>query len=255
MSQELVDLHCHILPGIDDGPVTIEDSLKMGRMASADGIERIVTGTHIFNGVHGADKRSILRNLRETSSRFKEEGIEVELLPGAEIHLVPEILEALDKGELPTICEAGKYILLELPQMVVPSEAEELIFSLRLKGVVPIITHPERNAELISSPERTAKLVKVGSVLQVTASSLRGEFGWGTRRVAERMLKNRLAHLVATDAHDPVYRPPRLSDIQKVLASLVGKSDGERVLFDHPTRILRGEPLDLSEPRKRGLGL
>jgi protein-tyrosine phosphatase len=231
----MIDLHCHILSGIDDGPADPQTSLVMARMAAKDGITRLVASPHYRYGTSPSAE-----DIRLRVSRFNEElrreGISLEILPGADIHLTFELLKGFDTGDLPTINNT-RYFLLELP-LLMPPNIEQFIFRARTKGLVPIITHPERNYTLLTSREKLMDLREAGVLFQITAMSITGEFGEQVQSYSEMMLKKACVDFVATDAHDPVHRVPVLSAAYRDVCDILDKQQAETIFHKNPEAVI-----------------
>jgi len=244
----VIDLHCHILPGLDDGPSSIEESLEMCRIAVEDGIRTIVATPHMLNGMFPVDREDVLEGVRGISRALCEASIPLQILPGADVHLDQSVPSCLDRGELVTVADLGRHLLLELPQDIVPEGTGELLFQVQLKGVTPIITHPERNMAIQQNPAILNDLVRAGSLTQITAGSLTGAFGARVRRCSLRLLRSGMAHLVSTDAHNTGRRPPRLSEARRVVEEEMGREEAERIFLERPARILEGAHVEAPEP-------
>lgn len=240
----MIDLHCHLLPGIDDGAKSLAQALAMARIAVADGIEAIVVTPHHLNGVYdnpAAEVRSALAALR---SELKMRRIALELLPGAELHLVPELPAELAAGRALTIADRGRAALVELPVHVVPLGAEALLEALLAMDIQPVIAHPERNGELASKPERLARWVQMGCLAQLTAQSLLGRFGPLAQRASQELLSRGLIHVVASDAHRDQRRIPELSPARRRIADWLGEDIARLLTDEHPRALLAGQPVD-----------
>jgi len=242
----LIDLHVHILPGIDDGPRTLEDSLEMARLAVADGITTMVATPHLFRR-RSVDFHDLIRpdDLRQAVDRFNEqlaqEAIELTVLPGCEVPLFPEIIKFFDEGRILTINDGQRYICLEMPESVIPPATEDIIFQLNSRGITPIITHPERNLIFYEAPQKLKRLISLGCLSQITARSLTRGFGWGVSRFAKKLVRQGLVHVMATDAHSVKNRPPVMGKALEKLGKLVGKSQAWNMVATVPERIIRGE--------------
>ena len=250
----MVDLHCHILPGLDDGAEDMDDALEMCRIAHADGIHTIVATPHCKNGVYDNNETTILPVLHKLQEAVNQEGIPIRLIPSAEIHIHPELITFLEENQ--GLLLGGRYVALELPGQFVPPYAREFLFKMRLKGYTPIITHPERNSVVQANPEMFEEWVRGGVLVQVTAMSITGEFGNRVRKCALQMVRAGLVHLIATDAHLPHWRPPVLSKGRKVLEKLVGHRRAEAMVKDIPEKILKGEVVEefpIAEPQYQEL--
>ena len=238
----MIDLHSHILPGLDDGAKNIDDALEMCRVAQADGIHTLVATPHCRNGVYHNDQTKILAALKGLKEALERESISLKVLPGVDILMHPELIDFLDQN--PRLVLGGRYVLLELPSESVPSHTQDFLFKMRLKGYTPIITHPERNSVIQGDQEIVEEFVRVGALVQVTAMSLTGEFGGQARESATRLVKSGLAHSMATDAHSPDHRPPILSRGRKILEEIVGPEQALMMVEGTPEQILRGEEVE-----------
>jgi protein-tyrosine phosphatase len=244
----VIDLHCHILPGLDDGPISTKEALQMCRIAVDDGIQTIVATPHMLNGMFPVDRQAILEGVRELSQVLRQESIPLQLLPGADVHLDQSMPSYLAQGKLVTLADLGCHLLLELPQDIIPEGLGELLFQVQLKGVTPIITHPERNIAIEQNPSLLNDLISAGSLTQITAGSLTGAFGSRVRRCTLRLFEARAVHLVSTDAHDTGRRSPRLSEARRILEEMLGSEEAERIFVERPVRILEGARVEVPEP-------
>jgi len=244
----LIDLHAHILPGIDDGPKILEDSLEMARVAVADGITTTVATPHLFRhkSVNPKDLNSpevILQAVADFNRELKEAEIELTVLPGCEIPLFSDIIKLIDTNRLVTINDGKRYICLEFPDSIIPPATEEIIFELSSRGITPIITHPERNPVLYEMPQKLRRFISLGCLAQFTAGSLTRGFGWRVFRFTKRLIRDGLVHLMATDAHNLNSRPPLMGKALKKLSKLVGESRAWDMVATIPEHIIQGRSL------------
>jgi len=243
----MIDIHAHILPGVDDGAKNWEQSLEMARMAVQDGIRTMVATPHLFKGrafdlSQINDKDLILQRLAQLRQKLSEEHIPLEILPGCDFPLGFESLKLLDDGRALTINDANRYLLLELPDTSLPPAMEEICFHLQSKGITPIITHPERHMIIQEMPQKLKRLIDLGCLVQMTGNSLTGWFGRRVKKISRQLLKLGCVHLLATDAHDPKARPPLLSQAVKELSRLIGENRAQAMVNDIPEKIIAGEP-------------
>jgi len=242
----MIDIHCHILPGLDDGPRTMDEALAMARMAVGDGIHTLVASTHITPGVYENSPDRIVAAAEAFGDRLNREGIPMRIIPGAEVHITPELVHG--EGRCLRINRDTPYFLFELPHDLVPPGSERLAEALLGKGWVPVIPHPERNRELQRRPEKLEPFVKMGCLVQITAMSLTGEFGPSAQTVAEQFMKEGRAHLIATDAHNTVKRPPILSRALRRAEALVGAEAARAMVFETPEKIVNGSKVFRPSP-------
>jgi len=198
----MIDIHSHILPGIDDGAKTIQDSIDMAKQAVSEGIHTIIATPHHKNGKFDNIKSDILPLVDELNTTFKQENINLQVLPGQECRIYGEILEDYQKGDILPLNQSSHYLFIEFPSSSVPRYAERLLYDIQVEGLTPVIVHPERNAELIERPDKLYKLVKNGAVTQLTASSLTGYFGKNIQKFSQQMIQANLTHFIASDAHN-----------------------------------------------------
>ena len=247
----MIDLHCHILPGIDDGSGSLEESLSMARLAMEDGIHTIVATPHTLDGIYINPVREIISRVTTLQNALSENNINLRLCVGADVHLCPHMMEKVKNGDAGTINNAGKYILLEFPSQTIPPAVKDEIFTMKLNGITPIITHPERNLIIQRDMNILYELVRMGALCQVTAMSITGDFGETVRQCAGELFQRRLAHVIASDAHSSDIRPPLLSPAVEATAEIMGSyEEAEHMVTEVPAAILSGEAIEISEPQR-----
>jgi len=241
----LIDLHCHILPAIDDGPSDISESIEMARIAAADGIKTIVAAPHVYHpglpeAAGKADLSEVIDEKVDQLNRcLKSEKIPVEILPGGEVSsFLP-----------PDSCQRFKinhtsYLIVEFPHSHLPANAREIIFNMTVSGLRPIISHPERNPSVIQNPERLNTLVQSGALAQITAGSLTGEFGLESQACALYLLRQRMVSFIVSDGHSVNGRPPVLSEAFKTVTKHFGKETATALFTTNPEAVLAGELLN-----------
>jgi protein-tyrosine phosphatase len=247
----LIDIHHHILPGLDDGPATPEEALAMARRAAANGIDTIVATPHMLEGVYHVtaaqvrDAVAALNRALNAGPPADRPPRPVTILPGADVHLHEDLLVKLKRGEVLTINDTGVYLLLELPPTVLPSRMGPFLFEIQSAGIRPILTHPERHPRILERPAELPAWVTGGGLVQVTAASYLGRFGTEAREAAERWTGEGRVHVIATDAHPMPGREPLLAEAAARLETLAGRAEADRLARTNPERIIRGMPLHL----------
>lgn len=244
----MIDLHCHILPAIDDGPRNWEESLAMARMAVEDGIRVIVASPHLFrkkridlNAIN--DKEVVYERVRQFQEKLDAEQIPLQILPGCDCPLSLEALELLEADRVMTINDRRRYLLLEMPELSIPPATPDICFQLMAKGITPIITHPERHMVFLHKPEKLLRFLDLGCLVQMTAGSLTGTFGRRVAKVSQAMVKSGYIQLLATDAHSTGGRPPVLSKALAYLSRLIGKEAALAMVTAIPEKIIIGAPV------------
>lgn len=237
----MIDLHCHLLPGTDDGAPDEAASLAMARIAVADGIGVLACTPHVYPGVFENDTVAIAAAIARLQAKLDSEGIGLRLTIGADAHLTRELLGRLGDRTVPTLA-GSRYFLLEPPHHVAPPRFEQAVFDFLVAGYVPVITHPERLSWIAQHYASFRNVVRAGAWLQVTAGSLNGRFGSGAQRFADKLLDDGLVHVLATDAHSIHHRPPLLTEGWKAAEKWVGTDEAFRLVVERPQAILDNRP-------------
>lgn len=200
----MVDIHSHILWGLDDGAHNPEETLEMARVGVENGITHVIATPHHYNGTYSNPASVVYARIEEANELLRENHIPLVILPGMEIYLNGEIGNDLDVVEQTLVPLGGNsnYLLIEFPYNHVPRYTERLFFDIQLKGFVPIIAHPERNIGIRDNPNILYELIKKGALSQVTAASVAGFFGDTLQKLSLKLIKNNLVHFIASDAHN-----------------------------------------------------
>jgi protein-tyrosine phosphatase len=241
----MIDLHTHILPGIDDGVREEDEAVAFARMAQEDGIRTIVATPHCKEGVYFNTNKEIFPAVERLRKRLSEESVDVELLPGAEVHICPDLVERIRSGLAPTIADNGKTLLLELSLSQPPVELPELLFQLKLAGIVVLFAHPERIRYFRDDVSRYEQLVQMGAWGQLTSGSLLGKFGRDIQKLSEDMLVGGLVHVLASDAHNIRGRPPLIHESMRRAAELVGEEYANAMVTLAPQALLEGRAVQM----------
>jgi len=237
----MIDLHSHILPGIDDGSKSLEMSLDMARIAVKDGIRVMACTPHIYPGLYMNDAAGISAARDALQAALDQHGIALQLTTGADVHLVPGLLEGLRSGRVPSL-NATRYVLLEPSHHSAPPRFAESVFQLVAAGYVPVITHPERLTWIEDHFQIFVDLTRQGAWMQVTASALTGTFGPRARYWGERFVGEGLTHILATDAHSSGRRVPVLSEGLAVAERLLGPQEAQQLVEGRPAAVMTNTP-------------
>jgi protein-tyrosine phosphatase len=245
----MIDLHAHVLPGLDDGPPTWEESLLMCRQAAEDGITTLVATPHITPGVYANGRDGIAAVAGELEGRLRQAGIPLRIVPAAEIRLDADLLLDGD-GIVPYLGrdDRQRFVLLHVPPRIELDPACDLVYALASRGVTAILAHPERSRQLQEQPDALRELLDAGALSQITAASLIGKFGRSSAAAARQFLDLGLVHAIASDAHSPDHRPPLLSEGVLAAAEIVGMAQARCLVSEAPAAILAGEMPDIPEP-------
>lgn len=244
----MIDLHCHILPGIDDGATDLAMALAMARIAAADGITTIACTPHIYPGMYGNNAAGIRAAIVSLQGELDAASVGLRLVAGADVHLAPDLAADVRADRVPTL-GGSRYLLLEPPHHVAPPHFEDAIFELMAAGLVPVITHPERLSWVEDHYDVFVRLVERGCWMQITAGALTGRFGRRVRYWGERFVGEGMAHVLATDAHHPERRPPLLAEAREAAVALVGAGEAQQLVATRPAAVLADlEPLTVAKP-------
>lgn len=240
--QGLVDIHCHMLPGIDDGASNLAEALAMARLAHDDGIRTVVVTPHqlgSFKHNHGQTIRQATADFQQT---LRREQIPLRVVPGADVRIEEQLARDIANGEVLTLADQGKHVLLELPHEIY-FPLSPMLRQLENQGIVGILSHPERNLGIIQQRNLVSELVQQGCLMQITAGSLTGSMGKACQEVCHWMLQEGLVHFVATDAHGPTRRRPLLTRAWQTVRDLVGERAANELCRDFPRRVVDGQPV------------
>ncbi len=236
LALEMIDIHCHILPGVDDGAADLSESVKMAKIAHADGISKIIATPHINEP--SITRQSLIIRHEMLTQRLEEKMIPVDILLGGEVSFY------LDSSQFNLHTLNGtKYILIEFPAGHLLQRAGEILFHLILKGFYPIIAHPERNAAILKNPDMLFNLLNMQVLVQITAGSLTGMFGQDSKACARFLLRKGAVSFIASDAHSARYRRPVLSEAVHKAGKIIGKENALKLVTTNPEAMLAGEKI------------
>jgi len=240
----MIDLHAHILPNLDDGPRGWHESLEMCRMAFDDGIRTLVATPHTLNGVYSNSSAKIKEQTLSLQALLHKEGIPLTIIPGSDVRIYPALTSLIENGEALTVNDNKRYIILELPDLFPLPAVKRLILDLIGRGITPVISHPERVSQIQQDSAAIYELLEEGALSQVTAMSVTGEFGKGVKGFVEKMLKYDMVHIIATDCHDVVRRPPILSGAVEMASRIVGREKALAMVTTTPQAVVEGKVIE-----------
>lgn len=219
----MIDLHCHILPGIDDGAENIEDSIAMAEKAISQGITHILCTPHHNNGRYETPKESVIHSVSLLQAELDKRNLNLTLLEGQEVRITGDLIEEINKNRILFTDLDDTYILIEFPTMDIPAYTEQIFFELRALGKIPVIVHPERNAKFREDPNLLIPFLEMGCLAQLTAPSIVGTFGKQIRKTAIEMIKHNLVQMVASDAHGVKKRTFYMEEAYEIIGKEFGK--------------------------------
>lgn len=239
----MIDLHCHLLPGIDDGPDTLAEAIELCRLAVTNGITHAVVTPHIHPGRYENDRRNIATTLATLKQALAEAGVPLPLGMAGEVRISAEVLPLVQQGLIPFYgsWQGRQVMLLEFPHSHIPPGTDRLVAWLLKQNVLPLIAHPERNKDIMRDLAKLRPFVEMGCLLQVTAGALAGRFGEGAEERAIQILEAGWATLLASDAHNLKARPPLLSEGVAVAADILGEAEARRLVVDRPWQLVSAQ--------------
>jgi protein-tyrosine phosphatase len=235
----MIDIHCHILPGLDDGPGTIELACQMAEMAISEGVTHII-GTPHANDTHRFDPELVRQRREELQERFEGR---LTLATGCDFHLSFDNLQDIRRAATRYTLNQKNYLLVEFAAYSIPPSVDQALHELHLAGLRPVITHPERNPLIRAQPDRLFRWLRQGCYAQVTAGALLGKWGQASREVAERWLNGGAVHFLASDAHNVTSRPLRLKETYELVAAKNGEDAARALLVENPLAVFEGRDL------------
>ncbi|WP_059173059.1 tyrosine-protein phosphatase [Bacillus sp. FJAT-27445] len=243
----MIDIHCHILPGLDDGAKTMEESMEMAREAVKEGIRAIIATPH-HNRSYENPKEAVIQKAAELNSRLKEENVPISIFPGQEPAISGDILEDYQKGNILALNNTH-YVFIELPSGHVPRYTSQIVYDLQNFGAVPIIVHPERNQGIIEQPDILYQLIKKGALSQLTASSICGVFGKNIKKFSRQLIEANLVHFIASDAHNT---HNRTFHMQKAFGEIESSYGSDFAFFfkENAELLIEGNNVNKVEPQK-----
>lgn len=245
----MVDLHCHLLPGIDDGSKNMTVSLRLAKETIQNGVTHALLTPHHMNGRYLNHKQDVIRRTQEFQEELDKHNIHLTVFPGQEVRINGQLIEALDKDDILFADEGGRYMLLEFPDNDVPYYTNQIIFELQQRGIVPIIVHSERNTRIMDEPDLLYKLLEKGCLSQITASSYVGTFGKKVERFSKNLIAAGQGYVFASDAHD---LPGRKYEMRQAFKKLSHEFnlDLSREYNDNARAIINGDKITFHQIRK-----
>ncbi|OBR89877.1 tyrosine-protein phosphatase YwqE [Clostridium ragsdalei P11] len=242
----MIDIHSHILPGIDDGSKSMEDTMNMLRLTEEDGVETIAATPHFYKGYYENSYKDVLELVDKVRNEAKQENICVNIVSAQEVFLDRHTVENFKSGEIGCI-EGTNYMLVELPMMNVPKNALDIIYELEIRGVHPILAHPERYKYIIDTPSKINEFMNEKCLLQVNTGSVLGLFGKKVKKTAELLIESGVCSFIASDAHSTGGRCPGIS--KALEEALRFNKDIEEQVLDNCKKMLKNEIIQLPEER------
>jgi protein-tyrosine phosphatase len=237
----MIDIHSHILPEVDDGSHSLEESIQMCRASADDGVTVMVATPHAHDGVHTTHDPEFLR--QKVAELNEQLGGTLRVVIGCELRFTHDIVRQVCQTKSAPTIAGGPYVLVEFPHTVVPPGSERPLFELMSNQITPIIAHPERNQMLIAEPERFFPIIEMGALGQMDTGSITGQFGKRVQQAVRVMLEHGLIHFIASDCHNTRNRLPGMSEAVALTAEIVGDEYARAIADANPLAVVEGRPI------------
>ena len=245
----MIDIHTHILPGLDDGAQDLEAALQMAQAAAADGIDRIIATPHVITGSFDYSREQILTAVNQLNAEITARQIPVQILPGGEYRLEADLPARLRAGNVLTLNDSRAYLLVELPSSLLPPDYERFIYDIQVQGIIPIIAHPERNKVIMKNPAILKKMTDRGIMAQLTTASVTGDFGKEIHKCARQLIEQGSVQFLASDAHTHEgHRSLNLSGARDTIKKDYGDVYAQVLVEENPSRLINGRDLRPQPP-------
>lgn len=237
---KLIDLHCHILPRVDDGAIDMQMALNLAKAAVSEDISHVLLTPHHMDGVYLNHRQDVIEQTTVFQKALQMNQIPLTVFPGQEVHLTGQLPQAIVAGDVLFMDENNRYLLIELPHSGVPEYTNRMLFDLRAQGITPVLAHPERNAGFQKDPNKLYDLVKMGCLTQLTASSYLGVFGSKVQQLTEKIVKANQGYIFASDAHNFEGRRFLMKEAFSKLAAEEGPDKAE-LFNENAKNIINGD--------------
>lgn len=245
----MIDIHCHILPNVDDGSESLEESIEMAKIAESEGITRIVNTSHCHFDFKYKKGNELKLELEKFNQALKEENINIEVLLGNELYYTSDLIERFNELDFFSM-NNSKYILMEFSPINFPKNIEDVIYEIKIRGYIPIIAHAERYKQVQEDVNIVLDCIKEGALIQVNASSILGKNGEKAEDTSKKLLDNNMVHFVATDAHSSNRRRPLIKDSYNYILKNYGKEVSEKLFIENPTAVIENRDISILNPTK-----
>lgn len=245
----MIDIHCHILPNVDDGSESLEESIAMAKIAESEGITRIVNTSHCHFDFKYKKGNELKLELEKFNQALKEENINIEVLLGNELYYTSDLIERFNELDFFSM-NNSKYILMEFSPINFPKNIEDVIYEIKIRGYIPIIAHAERYKQVQEDVNIVLDCIKEGALIQVNASSILGKNGEKAEDTSKKLLDNNMVHFVATDAHSSNRRRPLIKDSYNYILKNYGKEVSEKLFIENPTAVIENRDISILNPTK-----
>ncbi len=245
----MIDIHCHILPEVDDGSRSLNESIEMALIAKEQGIKKIVNTSHYHPDFRYKKGEELLKELEDFNNVLKENMIDIEVLIGNEIYYTKDLIKEIDELDFYTL-NNSRYILIELPPTNFPTDLCNIVYELKEKNYIPVFAHVERYREVQENPELIYDIINAGAIIQINSHSILGKSGKELQRTCDTLISRNMVHVVGTDAHRSKRRTPIFLDAYQYVLEKYSKEVADNLFIKNNNAIINNEDLNLTRPSK-----
>lgn len=243
----MIDIHCHIVPNIDDGAKNLDDALEMAKITYSEGIRKIVNTSHYHPSFEYKKGEELFENIKEFNNILKLNNIDIEVFIGNELYYSEDIIDIIEQKEFYTL-NNSKYLLIEFPPIRFPKNLVDIIYEIKIRGYVPILAHVERYKEVQENINLIYECINEGALIQVNSSSIIGKNGKEAKKVSEVLLDNNMIHFIATDAHGSQRRRPVIKQTYDYVSNKYGSKNAEILFIENPSKVIKDEDIKIKSP-------
>ena len=245
----MIDIHCHIVPNIDDGAQSLDDALEMAKIACSEGIRKIVNTSHYHTSFEYIKGKELFERIKEFNQILKLNNLDIEVLLGNELYYSEDIIDIIEQKEFYTL-NNSKYLLIEFPPIRFPKNLLDIIYEIKIRGYVPILAHVERYKEVHENVNIIYDCINEGALIQVNSSSIIGKNGKEIEKVCEILLDNNMVHSIATDAHSSTIRRPIINETYDYIVKKYGEKKAKILFTQNPYKVIADELISIEHPIK-----
>ena len=243
----MIDIHCHIVPNIDDGAKSLDDALEMAKIAYDEGIRKIVNTSHYHPNFEYKKGKELFESVKEFNNILKLNNIDIEVFIGNELYYSEDIIEIIEQKEFYTL-NNSKYLLIEFPPIRFPKNIVDIIYEIKIRGYVPILAHVERYKEVQENVNIIYDCINEGALIQVNSSSIIGKNGNEMKKVSDILLYNNMIHFIATDAHSSTRRKPIIKETYNYVVKKYGEKKAQTLFIQNPSKVINNEEIYIESP-------
>ncbi len=243
----MIDIHCHIVPNVDDGAKDLDDAVKMAKIAYNEGIRKIINTSHYHPNFNYIKGKELLGRVKDFNNILKLNNIDIEVFIGNELYYSEDIIEIIEEKEFYSL-NNSRYLLIEFPPLNFPKNILDIIYEIKIRGYIPILAHVERYKKVQENVNLIYECINEGALIQVNSSSIMGKNGIEMKKVSDILLYNNMIHFIATDAHSSTRRRPIIKETYDYVVKKYGSKKAETLFIQNPSKVINNEEIYIESP-------